>query len=922
MKSLLKKAIDVRSGEFKPVAIMAGYVFVIIASYNVLKPMTRSLFVTQVGLEQLPFLYMMLAVAVGAFVFVYLKISSLLSPPRLIAGTTITLMASLLLFWWSLQLGVASSALYYSLFIWASIYGVLTTSQFWLLANYMFNSRAAKRLFPILTASGLAGAIMGGYFTRFLVRFVGGTPNLAFFCLGLLAIALVLGAVAWKNRDKSLAGRQATRTGQTSSTSLRSVFQKGEYRGHLGSMLGIVCLTYMVVQIADFQFVAFASESMSDVDDLTGFLGLWLSNLSIFALAFQLLFANSILQRFGVGVTILFLPIALLMTSVWVFFSFGLISILSLKVGDGAFRHSINKVGVELLYLPIPADVKKKTKAFIDMFVDRFARGLAGLLLLIVFSVLKFEVNQISILVVGLVVIWLWLARVANREYVNSFREAIAQRKIDLDAVSFSITDRSTIDSLLGSLASSNGRQVAYALQVLQSVGGIELSSTLLELLIHDNSEVRLRALQLLRQQNLRPALVKVKPLLSDPDESVRREAVRAVCELSDEAPEILLRRWLDDDDPRLKGAALHFLAENGDLAKKLLTPEAVKALVQGNADERVQIAGALGVLNDKNYSVHLHELLQDPEERVRSNALESAGMSGDKQFVPSMLPFLDDRTFGKVARQALARLGESVTPELSQALQNQQHSMALRVNLTRVLSLIGSQKSVEALLQALRSGQGGAIRYQTIKALNKLRQNFPELKFDSRFDDAVADALSQYFRTLTVRHIFDGDLQNRSTRKDEPAGCLLLQALQERLDDQLELIFRLLGLRYSPKDIYNAYAARKSENLSMRADAVELLDNILSVKHKRALLPVVEGLPVEQVLKLANGHTDSGIQTRSDAIHHLLDSEDSLLRACALFFVYSSGDGPLFAKDAERALASENRLVRETAEFVLKHLP
>ncbi len=68
MRQFLRKAIDIRRGEGKRVAMMTGYSFVIIASYDILKPMTRSLFVSNLGADQLPLLYMLVALVVGIFV--------------------------------------------------------------------------------------------------------------------------------------------------------------------------------------------------------------------------------------------------------------------------------------------------------------------------------------------------------------------------------------------------------------------------------------------------------------------------------------------------------------------------------------------------------------------------------------------------------------------------------------------------------------------------------------------------------------------------------------------------------------------------------------------------------------------------------------------------------------------------------------
>ena len=200
MTALLRKTLDIRKGEGKRALVMAAYIFVIMASYNVLKPMARSLFVSNLSTLQLPAMYILLAGIVGVVSILYLKLSSSLRLDRLITFTALFFAGNLLLFRWLLGAQHHSTTLYYSLFIWTSIYGILTSTQFWLLANHLFNAREAKRLFPFLTASAILGGILGGYLTRVSVSLLGGTENLAFLGIGFLAATVVLANGAWRWR--------------------------------------------------------------------------------------------------------------------------------------------------------------------------------------------------------------------------------------------------------------------------------------------------------------------------------------------------------------------------------------------------------------------------------------------------------------------------------------------------------------------------------------------------------------------------------------------------------------------------------------------------------------------------------------------------------------------------------------------------
>ncbi|MCG8604814.1 MFS transporter, partial [bacterium] len=842
MAPLLRKTFDIRAGEGRRALVMAGYIFLIMASYNVLKPMARSLFVTNLSPAELPILYIILAAVVGLVSVAYLRLSSNLRIDRLITFTALFFAANLILFWWLLSSRQHSSSLYYALFIWTSIYGILTSTQFWLLANYLFNAREAKRLFPFLTACAILGGIIGGYLTRVSVDLLGGTANLSFLGIGFLVATVGLVNLAWRSRDQSIERAQRSRTREDEKNTPRivgEVFKLIRQSRHLALLVSIVCLTYMVVQIADFQFIAFASNLIGNTDELTGFLGLWLSNLGLLAFLFQVFFAGYILRKFGVGATILFLPAALLVSSIWVFASASLISILVLKISDGAFRHSINKVGTELLYLPISQEVKRKTKAFVDMFADRFARGMAGGLLLIFYSWLGFSVSQISLVAIVLVAIWLVLSIRTYREYVDSFRQALASRRIDVDALDFSIRDLATINSLIISLGSTNERQVMYALRMLEAVDGVELMSPLRPLLHASYSnEVRLRALKLLYEHGDDSLLPVIEPLLRDKDEAIRCEAVRCYTKFSDIPTEELLEAWLNDPDFGLSGAALQFLGQNPALAEILLSSELLELFIgQGPEGQRL-VADTIGQLKDERYYSFLTRLLKDhdakqlQEESIRQvseRAIQSAGRTGAPEFVSLLIEKLGHRATRSAAREALASYGDSIAPELTRCLKDRDLSTEIRVSIVRVFERTGTQKSVEILLDHLLYGERG-LRHPIIKALSKLRSRFSDLHFDKRVDEAVLEELQEYFQIQATLHQTNGYDPSESNA----AGAdLLTRALQERLDDHLERIFRLLGLRYPPRDIYNAYAAASSSNRSIRANAIEFLDNILSSNYK-----------------------------------------------------------------------------------------
>ena len=70
----------------------------------------------------------------------------------------------------------------------------------------------------------------------------------------------------------------------------------------------------------------------------------------------------------------------------------------ALRVVEASCRVTLNKTSLEVLYLPIPPEIKNRTRIFIDSVVDGLSDGLAGLLLVVTMNVLLF----VAVLITGL----------------------------------------------------------------------------------------------------------------------------------------------------------------------------------------------------------------------------------------------------------------------------------------------------------------------------------------------------------------------------------------------------------------------------------------------------------------------------------------------------------------------------------------
>ncbi len=841
-------------------------------------------------------------------------------------------------FWLLLFFDYQGNWFLYLFYVWVVIFGVVVTMQFWLLANYVFNAREAKRLFGFVGAGAISGGIFGGYLTNYLAPVIG-TESMLFVCMGFLAICIFLLRIIWiksarqSYRDKIQQQKRIQQT-QTTENPLKLITRSK----HLSYLAGILGIGVIVANLVDYQYSAVASSIITDEDDLTAFFGFWLSNLSIISLVFQLFLTRRLLQTLGVGTSLFFLPLGILVGAIAILISPALWAAILVKVSDGGLKQSINKAGIELSYLPVPVNIKNQAKAFIDIFVDSFATGIGGILLVMLVIGFSLSVGHVSILIIGLIAIWFILIIKIRKEYINSFRLAIQKRTINIEEESVSFEDASIFENIIRILDSENERQILYALTLLQDLKKDEFLPYLETLLGHPSKDIKVKVLEILQNYDSRDLSSEIAPLAEDESQEVRIEAMQYLL-VHSESKTTLLNEFLNRPNYRVCGSALISAAKeiqkDEDLRNRInlkeLFEEKVKKYLSDRADEesklmKINAAKVIGISNNPELYPYLKILLNDSSLEILRAAIINAGRTRSEEFRSILIDHLNTKIARRYAREALAEYDEDIVDELVKRMDDQAESANVRLGIPKVLAMIGSQKSVNVLIENLKQDDL-ALRYQTLKALNKLKVKFPLLKFDTHYvNNEIIGETRNYYRILTIlyeqnkRESIPAQAVDGKPNRIKEARSLLIKALEEKLDDNLERIFRLLGLKYLQKDMYNAYLSIKSNKSDLRANAVEFLDNVLDFNLKRFIIPIVEKNSYDYMVEKSREFFGLQIPSETDCLTILLHGDDDWLKSCALFLVAELKNDQCL-KSIEEMRNYTNYIVRETAEYALNRL-
>ena len=875
IRALWRTVFDVRRGEYLRTMFMGLYLMFVLFAYYILKPVSRALFLNQFDIDKLPYLYILIAVAGGILAYLYTSLAVRSSLKVAVTWSTALTAGCLVGIWW--LIGLSQAWVLYLFNIFVSLFSVVLVSQGWLVAANVFNPREAKRLYGLLGMGAVVGAAFGGTFTAQTVKLIG-PRNLLIASAAMVLVAYGAFWVVTRQKGVSLAGARAAET-EESEFQFRDILSALAHNRHLQVITGIIVLTFIVDVTIEYQFNAMAKLAYHNKTQLTAFLGNFYGlYLNLFTFALQFFLTAAVVRWFGVGGTLQIMPVTISLTAVATFFLPGVYSSAGMRLTEAATRYSLNRTGMELLYLPLPTDLKNRTKAFVDIFVDRMGRGLGGMLLVLCTGVLALAPKQIALVTLAFSIAWILLSVRASREYVGTVRRRIASRRLDLESARVSVNDPATLSLLEQTALGENPRQAAYALGLLAEAEGYDLQRLFSKLAANPSAEVRSKVYDLAKARRdprvLESALNEIRRPESQRAGAALRSAVSYVLTVSPDARG-LFPEFLGTPDPVIWEGALDAAEAEPGSAADVISQDWLRQTAQDPDPRRRALAArVIGIAGDQDTEA-LHRLLEDPDADVVAAACRAAGALKNRSYVYKIIQHLGNARLRGVAIEALTAYGPMICGALADVLEDQSAPLAVRRRIPRALRLIVHQRSVDVLVNAMRQ-ENHTIRYAALKALNRLRESNPHLNYRDEFvTQQIYQEARYYFELNAALAPF------RNRQKPAPAASLLARTIEERLRQTLERLFRLLGLRYPPRDIYSAYVAVNQQQAERFSAAVEFLDNVLERDLKRILLPLLDA--PDHVLETGKHLFGIDGKTPEAAVRDLIRSKDPWLVACAV---------------------------------------
>ena len=833
LDTFLESAFRIRPGEARRVGLMFVYVMSVVSTFIVGRTVRDTLFLSRYDLEHLPLMYVAVAPSVSIAAFAYARVTDRYRRDKVIITSLSLSCGALAVVWGLIFSELVGPWVYPTLYVLVEIVGGLAVIQFWTFANDIFSSREAKRLFGIIGAGGVISNVIVGFAIRGAVKAVG-AENLLLVCIILLITCIwSIRAVAKDaTAELEIVSKPWVHPGSKAATS-SSVFSSK----HIKLIAATVAVTVLTVTIVDYQFKAIAKHAFEGREaDLAAYFGTFYGFTGIVACVIQFFITGWLLERKGIVVALLLLPTVLVLGASAMLFAVPLISVLTAatmtKGAENVLRYTLNDSTVQLLYTPVPAHQRGRAKAFIDGMLKPTFVGLSGLAIYGLQAVLPEKDFAVRLGWLGLVLgaVWLTLVFSIRSEYVRSLLSTLRSRRLDLDS-SFTLRgDETTAGVLRASLDSDREVDVLHALELIPGLDG-DMHDAVAPLLDHMSAPVRITTLRLLQDAGRLKDLDRIEVCFGDEVEAVRAAAVQAYCALGGNQAIQRAVQFVRDESPVVRGAAITGLISHGGLDGILTAGGSLTELLKSDDPaHRKQGAKVLASIGVKTFYQPVLELLNDPDPGVRLAGIDAAAAMKSKPLVPSLVYKLSQRDTARAAARALAGYGPDLEPLLLKVLDNEGEDRAVRMEVPAILAKVGTGTAFRCLLEGLENADAD-LATNMAKAASRLRERVRDMDID---DQVLVAAISRAIRAAyqTLATIEDLELADDD---------LLSEALLLRHKKYVALAFRILEIRYPSHTIRLVYANLDSENKRMRANAIEVIDNLVSKEEARLLLPLIE---------------------------------------------------------------------------------
>ena len=831
--NFIKNIIKIKSGEGKMVLTFFMFSFFTIAMGLVAKTARDAYFLSRFDKSILPLMFLAIAIVISPILTFYTKLSKKLAA-RTVFMITCSIFAVSFIFLQAIMTGYVIPIAY----IWIEIAVAIMIIQFWSYAGESFEPQQAKRLFGIIAGGGSFAVMLIGMTLKPYVKTFG-TDELLFISAGFLGLAFLFGnlSIQYFNKNQTKGPKKP----------IKKVQKKKKMDPFIVGIATIVALSAIVTTLVDYQFKMIASATFPEETDLVGFFGTFYSIAGAASIIMQFFITGPILSRFGILLGLLILPFFLILGSTSILLAPVLLSASFAKFSDQTFKFTINSSSLELIWLPVPPEIRKVIKPQVSGTIKSIAEGIGGLVTFLLVKIIALP--YLSIVSLGSIVIWLFTSFKVKTGYVNQLQTAIAKRQIDFEELNVDVQDAAMVKTIEETLSSNDEIKQLFALEIIE---GLPLSSwkkTIKRLFNDGAPEVQKRILSMAWDEE---SIISNEDIIQamNNNNSVSAEATIVVGrrKLKDALPDLenlLLNNENQDSSAAAAAAILQIESGPTDKAKMILNNmlDEQDDTTQATALKRLIYNDQI-LTNDK-----LKSFLNHNSEIISNVALNIAEKRKDESLVPAIISNLSIAQTSIQARQTLKSFSEElINEQFKQLLESSETSRKLRLGIIRTLREYPNEDSIELLISQLDNNDQDI--YNTIvESLLAIARVNP---INENKQNQIADEIN----TIAEKVYTLNECLNMLP--DDEHKFLMEDHLNNEIQNTLPTLLKLGVLDVPETPIETYIHTIKSGDPSKLPFLLEFFENVFSKNEREVINPLIEQLPLDERSKIGNLHFKS----------------------------------------------------------------
>lgn len=885
----------------------AALLFIIRSSGIILNNYAETAFLKRYGVEFMPVVNMINAVAtffITGFLAMFLSKTSgarLLYYIFIFSGVIVTAIRLLIPF------GI--ELLYPLLFMLKSQFELLQALLFWNMCNDLFNTRQSKRLFPLLTAGGVIGLILGSFGTPYFAQLFS-MDNLLYLYL----ITCIFGALLIQAMGRSYATLIYTeKTGKSAKKKPPMIEEiKRVYPLIKDSILVkiVLVLTFMpnvVIPIMNYQFNYAVNEQFASETAMIQFFGYFRGFLNIISL-FILLFVGRIYGKWGLPVALMFHPFNYMVAFFAFLFRFDVFSAMYARMSTNIIRTTINMPANSILIGLFPESYRNMIRPFLRGTVVRMALFTGSALILL--STPLFHPRYLTLVALPFMIAWVAAPFVLKSSYSKILLDLISKNMLDIKSMDQKelgqiFNQEKTLSTLETSFLSARGDDAVWYARLLKNFSPARLDGLIVKNIGNQDEPTQVALIKLITPESGPRAAEDLIPLLS----LDRPETTIAILKLihrygtsTEEHPAV--SKLLSSDHPVIRGfagACIH--GGHPDTLEQLISDWLSK---------------------------------QDPS--YRQSGIICAGLSRNKKWLPELKAMLKAPGIDPVIPDiiiALSRLdavdinalaGGYLTHDRTDVRMAALDALSITDDdtLQKTVLLIGdpSDEIHEFAKEKIKTAE-----YQNPRLLveslglpsTRIRKGLFNLL--DTLDIKEFDVLISAKKNLEKSYEYLAMAATLENLPQGPMRDLAKTHLMEKKELILENIIRVLAIHDQTGRMRTAWQGIFSADTRQRANAIELLNDILDRNTFNTMLPLLESPTIATALadgkkrvKIPEFSSD-GTQAASELLSSP-DWVDVILGLGLIGEVHDLQPVPDWVRDLTQ---SENPHISKEAHMILK---